>query len=129
MTLWATVTGFKMVKLTAISPHTRFCIVFLVTALWAQLFLGMNVIWNNVPIQLASAHQIGAMTILTSVLMLLHSAKRVDPRQIKNLIGKMRAESPESYKNYMNAVAKANPHRAKQFEEMLEMEIQKMKKK
>jgi len=98
MTLWATVAGINCLRLTKITGLARFSLVFLITALWSQLFLGMNVIWNNVPIQLASAHQVGAMTILTAVLFTCHSARRVDLRHMKNLVGKLRIEDPAAYK-------------------------------
>ena len=86
----------------------RGSLLFLICALWAQLFLGMNVIWNNVPINLASMHQMGAMTILSAVLFSLHTARRCDVRHIKNLVGKLRIEDPKAYIQLVNSAAK-NP--------------------
>ena len=101
MTIWATVVGLNCLRLTKLSGATRLSIVFLLSALWGQLFLGMNVIWNNVPIHLASLHQIGAMTTLTAVLFACHNARAIDNRHMLNLIGKLRIEDPVAYKNLM----------------------------
>merc|ERR1711990_126077 len=102
MTIWATIVGVNCLRLTALTGVTRLSIVFLLAALWGQLFLGMNVIWNNVPIHLASAHQIGAMTILTATLFACHNARAVVIRHMKNLIGKLRVEDPAAYKKFMH---------------------------
>lgn len=50
---------------------------------------------------MASAHQIGAMTVLTSVLFAMHTCRRVDPRHLKNLLGKLRADNPKAFHNMM----------------------------
>lgn len=50
MTAWATVAGLNCLRLTKITGTARASLIFLIAALWSQLFLGMNVIWNNVPI-------------------------------------------------------------------------------
>jgi len=106
MTVWASIVGVRCLRLTALNPITRASIVFLLAALWGQLFLGMNVIWNNVPIQLASLHQIGAVTTLSAILFATHNARAVDLRHIKNLVGKMRVEDPQAYKRFMSTQGK-----------------------
>ena len=48
------------------------------------------------------------MTILSAVMFTLHSARRVDLRHLKNLVGKLRIEDPTAYKKLMANSAK-NP--------------------
>lgn len=43
-----------------------------------QLGIGVTTIWESVPTHLASAHQIGAMTVLTAFVMCMHTCRRVD---------------------------------------------------
>jgi len=123
MTVWATVVGVKCLRLTALNAATRFSIIFLLSALWGQLFLGMNVIWNNVPIQLASLHQVGAMTVLTATLLLCHNARAVDMRHIKNLLGKARMEDPKEYKRLMAYQSSKMNYDGRQMKAMLDKEI------
>mmetsp|Transcript_13283 Transcript_13283/g.22545 ORF Transcript_13283/g.22545 Transcript_13283/m.22545 type:complete len:155 (-) Transcript_13283:327-791(-) len=54
----------------------------LIAALWSQWALGVTTIVNHVPIELASLHQIGAMTVLSAVLFAMHTGRRVDKRHI-----------------------------------------------
>ena len=56
MTLWATISFFPILKLKYLRGNAKNSIVILLIALWIQLLIGANVIWNNVPISLASAH-------------------------------------------------------------------------
>jgi hypothetical protein len=66
-----------------------------------QLALGVTTIWNSVPINLASLHQVGAMTVLSMFVYAMHASRRVDPRHIKNLLGKLRSEDPAQYQKMM----------------------------
>lgn len=66
------------------------------------MFIGANVIWNSVPVWMASSHQIGAMTVLTALVLTCHSAKRVDLRHIKNLLGKLKLEDKKTYDQFMS---------------------------
>ena len=56
MTLWATYSCFRLLTVRHLSPAARRSIYFLILALWTQVGIGVSVIWNNVPISLASAH-------------------------------------------------------------------------
>ena len=101
MTLWTTFVGIGMVKLINISFSSKTSIILLIVSLWTQMLIGVSAIWNNVPIQIASAHQIGAMTVLTTFLYTLHNARRVDIRHVNNLIGKLKREDPNGYMRLM----------------------------
>jgi len=128
MTVWASIVGVRCLRLTALNPITRASIVFLLAALWGQLFLGMNVIWNNVPIQLASLHQIGAVTTLSAILFATHNARAVDLRHIKNLVGKMRVEDPQAYKRFMSTQGKKVSLSGRQIQQQMEQELGKRPK-
>lgn len=82
-------------------PGARISVLFLVASLWMQLGIGVNVIWNSVPVWLASSHQIGAMTVLTALVASMHHGRGIDPRQIKNLLGRLKLEDPQKYKMFM----------------------------
>ena len=79
----------------------RRSIYFLIFSLWMQLGIGVNVIWNSVPIWLASSHQVGAMTVLTAMIFATHNARKIDPRHIKNLLGKLKTEDRTAYEQMM----------------------------
>ena len=60
---------------------------------------------------MASSHQIGAITVLTALVMCMHHGRGIDPRQIKNLLGRLKLEDPQKYKQFMknmNAKQKEN---------------------
>ena len=42
-------------------------------------------------------HQAGAVTVLTALIFAIHTCRRVDPRHIKNLLGKLRVEDPQAF--------------------------------
>lgn len=71
----------------------------LILALTGQICIGVKTIWDGVPIPLASAHQIGAMTVLSAFLFAMHTCRGVDARHLKNLFGKMRVENPAAFNN------------------------------
>jgi hypothetical protein len=75
----------------------------LVAALWLQLFIGVQTIWQSVPIHLASTHQIGAMTVLSSFLFTMHTCRKIDTRHLKNLMGKLRVEDPKAFERMTNS--------------------------
>lgn len=79
----------------------KLSVCFLMATLWMQLFIGVNVIWNSVPVWMASSHQIGAMTVLTALVMCMHHGRGIDPRHIKNILGRMKLEDPQKYKIMM----------------------------
>jgi len=56
---------------------------------------------------LASTHQTGAVTVLSAFLFAMHTCRKVDPRHLKNLLGKLRAEDPQAFHNMMMAHNKA----------------------
>ena len=51
-------------------------------------------------------HQIGAMTVLSMFVYAMHASRRVDPRHIKNMLGKLRSEDPAQYQKMMAHYAK-----------------------
>jgi hypothetical protein len=57
----------------------------------------MHVVWFPNPVPLANSHQAGAVTVLTAMLFAMHTCRRVDPRHIKNLLGKLRVEDPKAF--------------------------------
>jgi cytochrome c oxidase assembly protein subunit 15 len=101
MTLWVTYASFRVSRLNYLPAGAKKSIYFLVFALWMQMFIGMNVIWNSVPIWLASSHQFGAMTGLTAFIIAFHSCRRVDPRHTKNLLGKLKLEDKQAFDQMM----------------------------
>lgn len=80
MTLLVSLINLRLFFIPQITKPARLSLVLLTGSLWMQLLIGMNVIWNNVPINLASMHQIGAMIVLSCILFSFHCCKRVDPR-------------------------------------------------
>jgi hypothetical protein len=43
------------------------------------------------------------MTVLSAFLLAMHTCRRVDPRHLKNLLGKLKAEDPQAFHNMMMA--------------------------
>ena len=74
----------------------------LTVILGTQVGIGIKVIHNNVPLELGSLHQIGAVTVLTAFLFALHSCRKVDIRHIRNLFGKLKIENPDLYKKLLD---------------------------
>ena len=71
---------------------------------WRQLSykgIGMLTVWGSVPIEKASMHQLGAMTLLTTGILALGACRRVDPRHLKNMLYKLKMEDPKNYKILM----------------------------
>lgn len=46
------------------------------------------------------------MTILLATVFAIHTSRRVDPRHIKNLLGKLKAEDPQAFHNMMKGFNK-----------------------
>jgi len=62
------------------------------------------------------------MAMVTGVCYGLHTCRKVDPRHIRNLMGKLKAENPEGYKQLMarfddTKMSKKDFEAAKQFYE------------
>ena len=55
-------------------------------------------IQQGVPLNLGWSHGNIAWGYLAVLLFTMHSCKRVDPRHIKNLFGKLKMENPEAFK-------------------------------
>jgi hypothetical protein len=60
--------------------------------------IGITAVWYPNFIYISSFHQAGAMTILTAMCFAAHTSRRVDPRHIRNLLGKLKVEDPAGYK-------------------------------
>ena len=56
LTLWFTYQGLGLLRIPLLSKTSKASILFLIATLWTQLSIGVNVIWNSVPINLASLH-------------------------------------------------------------------------
>ena len=46
------------------------------------------------------------MTVLTALIFAIHTCRRVDPRHIKNLLGKLRVEDPQGFHTMMQNMNK-----------------------
>lgn len=95
-----------LMRLPHLAAGSKRALFMLVVALWTQMFIGVNVIWNNVPINLASLHQVGAVTVLSLFLLTSHCGRKVDPRHVANLIGKLRIEDYAAYRKLMVEMGK-----------------------
>lgn len=102
MTVATTVQVARYLGLAGLTRPAKLASVLLIAALWGQLYIGVLTIWQSVPIHLASAHQIGAMTVLSSFLFAMHTCRRVDPRHLKNLMGKLRMQDPKRFEAMMS---------------------------
>jgi hypothetical protein len=67
------------------------------------------VVHKSVPLELGSAHQIGAISVLSTALIALHSCRKCDVRHVKNLFGKLKIENPKVYKDMMNRYKGSHP--------------------
>jgi heme A synthase len=101
MTIWATISLGRLLPLKFLTAGARRSIYFLIFTFWMQMGIGMNVIWNHVPVWMASSHQAGAMTVLTAMVYALHNGRKIDPRHIKNLLGKLKTEDRAAYEKMM----------------------------
>ena len=89
MTSVISLVTLKLCRLAHLTPAAKISLIMLTVACWAQVTIGANVIWNSVPIELASMHQIGAMTVLTAFVFSQHCARRIDPRHMKTLMQRL----------------------------------------
>ena len=126
MTVWATAVGLGITRLKFLPRGAVYSTYFLMAALWMQLFIGVNVIWQSVPIWLASSHQMGAMTVLTALILTMHSVRKPDLRHVKNLLGKLRATDPEGYKKFMSVTGKRINISGKELEQQVNQKVSKM---
>lgn len=102
MTLYATFACTRLAMSGAPLPApARLSLALLVLALWMQLGIGVNVIWNHVPVWLASSHQVGAMTVLSAAVFAMHTARRPDPRHLSNMLGKLKQTDRKQYDQFM----------------------------
>lgn len=46
------------------------------------------------------------MTVLTAMIFSIHTCRKVDPRHIRNLLGKMKVEDPQAYQKMMGSFNK-----------------------
>ena len=54
----------------------------------------------------ASNHQVGAVLLLSSILYSMHCSRRVDPRHVKNLLGKLKRDDRPAYEKLMTMMQK-----------------------
>lgn len=92
---WKTVSFLGM---TGLTWQARVASALLLGSVWMQMGIGVSTIWKGAPVEWASSHQVGAMTVLTSFLFAMHTCRKVDPRHLKNLVGKMKLEDPEAFR-------------------------------
>ena len=50
----------------------------------------------------ASNHQVGAVILLSAILYSMHCSRRVDPRHVKNLLGKLKRDDKAAYNKLMD---------------------------
>lgn len=81
-------------KLQNLSPIARKSFYLLLGAITMQILIGMHAVWFPEPISLANTHQGCAVLVMTALIFAMHTCRKVDPRHIKNLLGKMRIEDP-----------------------------------
>ena len=117
LTLVVSYKTLRLLGIRSLTPQAKLASALLFGALWMQLGIGVKTIWEGTPIQLASTHQIGAMTVLSSFLFAMHTCRKVDGRHLKNLIGKMKLEDPERFKK-MTSSYNASMLSKRQYEEI-----------
>jgi len=66
----------------------------LLGAIALQISIGIGSIWYPSEIWIPNLHQAGALTVLTTILFALHTCRKVDPRHMRNLLGKLKIEDP-----------------------------------
>ena len=91
---WKTIGFLRMGGLTF---QAKLASALLLSAVWMQMAIGVNTIWRGAPVEWASSHQVGAMTVLTAFLFASHTCRKVDARHLKNLVGKMKLENPKAF--------------------------------
>ena len=90
-----------MIFASGLSMGARFGTSLLLGTIWSQIGLGVEVIRNGAPVDLAWSHALMAWWFLTVLLYTMHSCRRVDPRHIKNLFGKLKMDNPEVCKKLL----------------------------
>ena len=103
MTLLVSYKTISFLGMTGLTWQARVASGLLLFTIWMQMGIGVNTIWKSVPIEWASSHQVGAMTVLSAFLFAMHTCRKPDPRHLKNLIGKMKLEDPEAFRRMWSA--------------------------
>ena len=98
MTIAVSYKSLQFLGMSGLTWQARLASACLLGAVWMQLAIGVKTIWMGAPVEWASSHQVGAMTVLTAFLFASHTCRKVDPRHLKNLIGKMKLEDPEAFR-------------------------------
>jgi cytochrome c oxidase assembly protein subunit 15 len=88
-TLTAINTLFFYARKLPINHSTRLVLSSVVAMSWLQVSLGVATLLSNVPINLAAAHQTGSITLLTLILILLHSIGKKNPPQLTKLLSNL----------------------------------------
>ena len=117
MTLLVSYKVVKFLRMPNLGFHAKFASGLLMLAVWSQLGIGVTTIWEGAPIHLCSTHQIGAMTVLSAFLFTMHTCRKIDPRHLKNLMGKLKHEDPEAFRR-MTSTYNKNLLSKRQFEEI-----------
>ena len=92
--------GAGVMKLN-VSRRAKVSMAMFMAAALLQGDIGMLTVWGSVPIEKASMHQLGAMTLLTTGILALGACRRVDHRHLKNMLYKFKMEDPKNYKILM----------------------------
>ena len=98
LTLLVTYKAVGFLRMPHLAYSAKFASALLLAAVWGQVGIGVSTIWQGAPIQMCSAHQIGAMTVLSAFLFSMHTCRKIDQRHLKNLIGKLKLEDPEAFR-------------------------------
>jgi hypothetical protein len=109
MTLAATLILYEPLRLAILPSSARIALIALLSLLWTQYAVGVTAIINSVPVHLASAHQCGALTVFSALIFAFHTTRRVDPRHVNNMLGRLKQTNPVEYKKYMEMRALNTP--------------------
>lgn len=81
-------------RLRHLSSASKRAYFLVLAAITLQATIGIHAVWFPEPIWISNIHQAGALTVLTAVLYALHTCRKVDPRHIRNMLGKLKIENP-----------------------------------
>ncbi len=63
--------------------------------------IGVLAVWKAVPLELGSLHQLGAVSVLSSTLYLMHTARRPQGRFIASMLKRLQRENPKKFGEFV----------------------------
>lgn len=97
--------GLRISRLKVPPTVTRALGVWLITST-LQVIIGILAVLKSVPLELGSLHQLGAVSVLSSTLYLMHTVRRPSGKMITNLLQRMQRENPQKFKSYVKKFKK-----------------------